>query len=136
MSEELIPPENLSKELLKDVFDAAFMDASFDEDGDLKVKDQVTWYVCPSEKRDRIRLLAQFAFEPSTSELERLECANHINDEYTIVRASVGKNDRLRSSYDIPTAGGVTKKALVLTLKRFCSVPQEAVREYGQDTVQ
>jgi len=136
MSEELITPEDLSKELLKSIFDAAFMDASYDEDGDLRVKEQVTCYVYPSERRDRIRLLAQFAFKSSVSQLERLECANRINDEYIIVKAAVGQNDRLRFIYDIPTAGGITKKALVLTLKRFCSIPHEAVREYGRELVE
>jgi hypothetical protein len=136
MSEELITPENLSKELLKSVFDDAFLDAFYDQDGDLTVKDQVTCYVYPSEKRDRIRFVAQFGFKPATGLPERLECVNHINDEYIIVKASVGANDRLRFLYDIPTAGGITRKALVLTLKRFCSIPHEAVREYGGDLIE
>ncbi len=136
MSEELITPENLSKELLKSVFDAAFMEAFYDQDGDLTVKEHVTCYVYPSEKRDRIRFLAQFAFKPAAGRTERLECVNHINDEYILVKASVGANDRLRFTYDMPTAGGITGKALVLTLKRFCSIPHEAVREYGGDLIE
>jgi hypothetical protein len=136
MSEELITPENLSKELLKSVLDAALMDAYFDQDGDLTVKEHVTCYVYPSERRDRIRFLAQFRFKPSAGRTERLECVNHINDEYIVVRASVGSNDRLRFTYDLPTGGGITPKALVLTLKRFCSIPHEAVREYGVELVE
>lgn len=136
MSEELITPENLSKELLKSVLDAAFMEAYFDQDGDLTVKEHVTCYLYPSQSRDRIRFMAQFKFKPGADLLERLECVNHINEEYVVVRASVGANDRLRFTYDLPTAGGITRKALVLTLKRFCSIPHEAVREYGADLVE
>lgn len=35
MSNDLITPENLSKELLYSIFDAAFMEASWDSEGDL-----------------------------------------------------------------------------------------------------
>src|SRR6266404_3846015 len=86
--EELITPENLSKELLKTVFDAAFMDTSYDEDGDLRVKEDVSCWVFPSGKvRDRIKLLTNYGFKPETNTLQRLTFVNEINREYVVVRA-------------------------------------------------
>ena len=39
MSNDLVTPDNLSKEVLRDLYDAAIMSTSFDDDGDLKVSD-------------------------------------------------------------------------------------------------
>lgn len=136
MPEELITQDNLSKETLKSALDAAMMDASYDNEGDLRVRERVNCFIFPNEERkDRVQLLASFRFKPETSELERLRCANRINDEYIIVRAVVGKNDILRFTWDIPIAGGISKKAFVLAVKRFCSIPHEAIMDCASDAV-
>jgi hypothetical protein len=135
MSEELITLENVSKDMLKAIFDAALMDTTLDSDGDILIKDRCRVYVLPDVERRRIRLLAQFGFVPSASEHAKLDCANRINSDYIIVRASV-HGDKLRFSYDVSLDGGITKKAMALLVKRFCSIPQEAVADYGKDIVQ
>jgi len=138
MQDEMITPDNLSKELLKSVFEAAYMDVSYDKDGDVKVKEKVTCFVFPNEKwKDRITLCAIFGFKPNATPTQRLECANRINSEYAIIRAVVGKNDTLRFTYDILLeGGGVSKKALVLKVKRFCSIPHDAVADCGADLIE
>ena len=134
---ELVTTENLSKGLLKEIFEAAFMDVSFDDEGDLRVRETVTCWVFPNEEhKDRIRLMALFRFKPETGELERLQVANKINSDYIVVRASSGTNDSLVLTYDILISGGVTQKAVVLALKRFCSIPHEAIGEYGSGHIQ
>ncbi|HPC60145.1 MAG TPA: YbjN domain-containing protein [Verrucomicrobiota bacterium] len=136
MMDELITPENLSKELLKSVLDAALLDTSYDSEGDLKVKDRVNCFVFPNqERKDRVQLLALFGFKPETTELQRLQCANRINSEYIIVRAVVGKNNTLRFTWDLPIAGGITRKAFALAVKRFCSIPHEAIADCAMDAV-
>jgi hypothetical protein len=136
MTEELITPENLSKELLKSILDTAFMETYYDSEGDLKVKEAVNCFVFPNlERKDRVRLIAVFGFKPEASELQRLQAVNRINAEFIIVRAVVGKNDTLQFNWDIPIAGGITKKAFVLALKRFCSIPHEAVADCANDIV-
>lgn len=137
MTDELITPDNLSKELLKSVLDTAFMETSYDSDGDLKVKDRVNCLVLPNmERKDRVQLNAFFGFKAGTSELQRLQAVNRINTEYIIVKTVVGKNDTLRFTWDIPIAGGITKKAFVLALKRFCSIPHDAVADCANDVVE
>jgi len=133
MAEQLITPENLSKELLKNILDAAFMDTSFDKDGDLVVRDRLNCYVFPS--RERVQLMALFRFTPDSTEDQRLAAANRINMEYAIIRAMVGKSGALLFTWDIPVAGGITAKAFVLAVKRFCTIPQQAIAECASDLV-
>lgn len=136
MTDELITPENLSKEMLKSVLDAAFMETSYDKDGDLKVKDECNCFVFPNEEhKDRVQLFVMFGFKSGTSELQRLQAVNRINTEYIIVRAAISNNDVLRFTWDIPIAGGITKKAFVLAVKRFCSIPHDAVADCAGDVV-
>ena len=136
MPNDLITPENLSKELLESIYDTAYMETSWDDDGDLRVKDQIHCFVMPSEKKDRIQLLSIFKFNPDVSESQRLKCVNNINREYIIVVAYAGANDTLQFKHDIYVDGGITKKNLVLATKRFLGIPQSAVQDHGADIVQ
>jgi hypothetical protein len=136
MSDDLLSPENLSLPLLKSVLDAAFMETVMDTDGDLLVRDQINCYILLGEKKDRISFLARFGFKPEVSQAQRLECVNSINKDFLMVRAVAGENDLLRFTYDLIVPAEITKKAFVLTLKRFCAIPQVAVRERALGLVQ
>lgn len=132
----LIIPENLSKELLYDLFEAAYMDVSYDKDGDIFVQEDVRCFVMPNEdKKDRIRLLTMFGFEPLSSEIDRLRCVNLINEKYLIVRAYSTDNNTLSFDYEIIIKGGITRKNLVLSVKRFCGIPRLAIQEFAQGLV-
>jgi hypothetical protein len=87
------------------------------------------------DRKDRVQLQAIFGFKPETTEMARLQAVNQINTEYVIVRAFMGKNNILAFTWDIPIAGGITKKAFVLAVKRFCSIPQAAIRDCATDVV-
>ncbi|AMS32202.1 hypothetical protein AEM42_06960 [Betaproteobacteria bacterium UKL13-2] len=134
MTPDLITPENLTNELLKSILDAAYMDTSYDSDGDVKVREDITCFlVVDAKRKNKIRLLTQFGFKPEASELSRLQAVNNINEKYAIVRATSIENDNLQFSWDIPIAGGITPKAIVLAIKRFCSIPRDAVLDYAKD---
>lgn len=135
--EEIITPENVSKEYLKSLLDAAFMETSYDNEGDILVKDRVRCFVLPNlERKDRIQLLTLFGFEPNASELEKLRAVNRINNEYIIVRASLTKNNLMAFTWDLPITGGLPAKTFVQAVKRFCSIPQEAIADCANDVVQ
>ena len=100
------------------------MDTSFDEEGCIRVQDSITCWVIPNkDTKDRIKVFTQFGFKSGASQLQRLEYVDTINRKYIIVKASVGKNDTLMFDYDIMVAGGIKRKAFVLAVKRFCSIP-------------
>src|SRR5262245_38379866 len=136
MTQELITPENLSKESLQAIFAAALMETSIDTAGELQVRETLQCLVLPSDSKDRIRLLALFGFEPQVSQQQRLEFVNQVNSEFILIRATVGaKNDTLFFDHDILVQGGITKQALILATKRFLSIPWDAIHEFGQDLV-
>jgi hypothetical protein len=136
MPDDLITSDNLSPELLKAVFDAAFMEAKLDDDGEIIVQDAVKVRLkVNQERKDRIRFVSLFGFKSDSSQLARLQCANQINAEYIMVCASA-EEDLLFFRYDLMVAGGVTKKALVMAVKRFATIPQGAVAEHGKDIVE
>lgn len=131
---DLITLENLSKEILKSLFDAAFMETSYDSDGDLRVKDGLSCWVLPSE--DRIKLLAAFGFDARATRAQRLEFVNRVNREYIIVRASMGdRNDTLLFDHDISVRGGVMPAMVVQSTKRFLSIILPSVQECDQDNI-
>jgi hypothetical protein len=135
MSEDLITMDNVSKEMLKDLFDAAFLETSYDSEGDLRVREKVNCIVFVFPDLRKIQLAAYFGFKPNVPEIDKLRCVNNINNGFNIVRASVLNNETLKFSYDIALDGGIGKRAIVFLLKRFCNIPHEAVHEHGRDIV-
>jgi hypothetical protein len=133
---DLLTAENISRETLKSIFDAALMEYSVDKDGDIMVQDQCKCYVILDKEKRRIRLHTQYVFKPESTEKQRLECCNRITLEYLFVRAASGKNNKLQFTYDLNLEGGVTKKALALLVKRFSAIAPMAVREYGDKIVE
>jgi len=64
-----------------------------------------------------------------------LEVANSINAGHIVVRAYVG-DDVLSFDRDILLNDGIGKRALTLTVKRFCAIPNAEVREHASDIVE
>jgi hypothetical protein len=138
MSDQIINSSNLCPELIKSVLDDAYMDASLDDDGDVVVRENGVniWIRADKNNKDRIRFFSLFRFVSDSPMLARLNCVNQINNEYIILRASV-KEDRLFLDYDLMLLGeGITKKTLVLNLKRYAGIPRSAVSEYGDGVIQ
>jgi hypothetical protein len=135
MSNEPVTTENLSRELLKSVFDAAYMSMTFDKDGDIVLQEQCKCIVIPDKEKRRIVLMAQYGFKASASESEKMAAVNKINKDYIIVRAIV-IDQILRFTYDVILDGdGITPKSLVSLVKRFCAIPPAAVADYAKDIV-
>lgn len=131
---DLIEPDNLSRDLLKDIYDSAFMTTMFDDDGDLRVGDGgIRCYVFPKEKH--IKLMSIFGAEEGASQTDLVDFANRVNLEYIIVRVSISKKNSVFFEYAIPVDGGITKKAVVLATKRFLSIPVQTIVEHGKDLV-
>jgi hypothetical protein len=134
MNDDLVTPENLSKELLRSIYDQAFLETSLDSEGDLRVHDGIRCFVFPRD--DRVRLFCMFKFDAANATPEkRLEMVNRVNCEYIMVRAASGANDSLVFDHDIIVKGGVTKAQIVHATKRFLSIPLQAIGEYGKGLV-
>lgn len=137
MNEELVTPDNASKALLQSIFDEALMDVSIDDDGDILIQEEIKCYVFLSENKDRVRLLTLFGIAETATRAQCLECVNAINSEYVMVKAYIASEKTLAMEYDIYLKGGVPKKTIALTVKRFCTIPRRAVNEeYARDVVE
>ncbi|OPX23118.1 MAG: hypothetical protein B1H04_04080 [Planctomycetales bacterium 4484_123] len=135
MSDEIVYPEQITAEMLKGLYDSAFMDARIDDAGDLRVKDGYWCFVLPPKQGTSIRLQALFAASEAATRQQRLEFANRVNDEITTVRACVNSAGGFTFDYYIPVDGGVTAKSIVLATKFFLRVLAGALRECGAEGI-
>jgi len=131
----MITPEKVSVEMLNDVL-AAYMDTSFDEDGDLMVKGECQVYITIVPDKSSIRLMTIFRIRDESSLDARLEAVNKINNDYMIVKAHCTDNNKLIFTYYFMLAGGLTKKALIHGVKLFDSIPHHAIGDYAKDIIQ
>lgn len=134
MTSDLITAENIDKEKLKGLYDAAFMNTGFDDDGDLMVNDG--GYFCfafPAE--GTIRLMAVFRTKPSLKPQRLLEFANRVNQEFVMIRASVASNAAVVIDYYFLLDGGITPRSIVSATKRMLQVTTQAVGEHGDGII-
>jgi hypothetical protein len=130
----MITPEKISVELLNDVL-AAYMNTSFDEDGDLMVNGDCQVYVTIIPDKSSIRLMTIFRLNEESSLDAKLAAVNKINNDYIIIKAHCADNNKLIFTYYFMLAGGLTKNALVRGVKLFDSIPRAAIYEHAKDIV-
>lgn len=131
MSDELIHPEEVSSASLKQLFDEAYMEASIDSDGDVRIKDKYSCFLRPDSDGKMIAIYAIFGANASAEAVAKLEFVNRVNDQVKLIRASVMGDGRYFLDYYISLDGGITKRALVLAARRFLSCVEAAL---AQDT--
>jgi hypothetical protein len=127
--DELIYPEGISGDALKAIFGEAFMDASLDTDGDLIVKDNYRCYLRPDSDGRLISVYAIFGANESAAAADKLAYVNRVNDQVKLIRASVSDNGKFFFDYYLSIEGGVSKRSIVLAVRRFFSCLASALRE-------
>lgn len=66
MQDDLITADNLNMELLKSVFDAAYLDSHWDASNHLVVQDKVKVRVTVEPEKEKISFLTIFTFKSHT----------------------------------------------------------------------
>jgi len=123
-AEDILTADNVSRELLKSIFDAAYMDVTLGKGDGIIVKEGFRCLVLPKKEQNLIKLLISLTFKPQLNDLQKLEFVNKVNKDYIIVRATANKNS-LICDHDIMMDGGLKRAALVQQVKRFCmAVPK------------
>ena len=125
---ELLYPENITKEGLKDLFVAAYMDASLDEDGDVLIKEAYRAYLIPSQDAVWIRVYSPFKGSETATLEDKLAYVNKVNADLIIVRAYVTDKGGFIFEEYLPVEGGITKRAIVLAVRRFNRMLESAIR--------
>jgi hypothetical protein len=133
--EELLEPEQISPEMLKDLFTDAFMDASIDKDGDVQVVETYRSYVVPGNENKWIRVYAIFGYNEAATLEDKMDFVNRVNAELVIVRAYVDTTGRFIFEHYLPVEGGITRKAVVLATRRFHRLLEAAIRKDEKNVI-
>lgn len=131
MQAELITPDNASVELLMEIYEQAYMDASrYEGNQQLRIREEgVVARVFLSESRERVQLSALYGIRADVIREERLELVNRINENYPLIRAGIDEDGDLWFDYCLILKGGVTRKSLVQVTRYFMMLFPKAVNE-------
>ena len=133
---EFVNPENVSIELIRDVFDAAMMEVTLDEEKKfIRIKEDVVARCTLSESKERVMLVAYYGIKEEAQRIDRLELANRINDQYVLIRASIDDDGDLQFDYCLVLKGGVSKKHIVQATRVFLMLVPKAVSECDEDGI-
>ncbi len=136
MATELVTPDNVSVEMLRDLYEAAYMDVTLDEEhGVLRIREELAARAHLSESKERIQLLAVYGVKEEAQRIERLELVNRINENYVLIRAGIDDDGDLWFDYCILVKGGLTKKAIVQATRAFLMLVPKAVNECDEDGI-
>ena len=118
MATELFSAKNVSAEGVREAFEAALFDVSFDDDGDLIVRDRYTVIVSVHPSHT-IRFFCVFGIKEDAGEEAGFALCNRINDGLIVIRASLHGAKTLLIDWYLPCNGGIGRKAVVLALRMF-----------------
>ena len=136
MATELVTPDNVSVEMLRDLYEAAYMDVTLDEEhGVLRLREELAARAHLSESKERIQLLAVYGLKEEAQRIDRLELVNRINENYVLIRAGIDDDGDLWFDYCILVKGGLTKKAIVQATRAFLMLVPKAVNECDEDGI-
>ena len=135
MSEDILKPEDVNSAVLKEMFDDAYMETSIDTDGDVKIKEKYSCYLRPDPDGRLIAVYAIFGSQENATEQDKLDYVNRVNDKVKLIRASVMGDGRYFFDYYVPVDGGITRKGIVLAVRRFLSTIEAAMSEDSGNVV-
>jgi hypothetical protein len=117
---------NISKEYLKSIYDAAGLETSWGDDGDLRVKDKVPAWALPHFRS--IHLLTNVGFVKGTRLSDMQVCADRITRGFPLIEATVHDGNRLCLSHSIKISqGGMLPDDVVRATRLFLSTVLSAV---------
>jgi len=136
MSVELITPENVTIDIIKEIYDAAMMECSIDDDrGYVRIQDDILARARIPENKERIQLGALYGVKEETQRVDRLEYCNRVNDQFVMIRASITEAGDLYFDYDITIKGGVTRKQIAQATRLFLKFVPKAVADLDEDGI-
>ncbi len=136
MPAELLGPENVTLEAVRDIYDAALLDVELDEEnGFVVIDDEIVARAKLSDSKERLQLIACYRVREDVPRIDRLELVNRINDQYVIVRAAMSEDDELWVDYAVVLKGGTTPKQIAHATRMFLKVAEMAVKDCDEDGI-
>jgi hypothetical protein len=128
----------LSNDVLKSIFDAAFIDTEVDEDGDLIVADDMQVLVEGLPDQDCFQYTAFYRIDESQSRQKLLETCNEFNATYLGLKANVPEGNKVIAfNYAVLMKGGgkIEGKEIVRLFKYFQDVVAAALEDEALLTI-
>jgi len=133
--------QDLDPRRLGKIFDQAFMEIAFDEDGDLVVCDEIEVLVRAYEEQDLIRY--ESSFGSSAAHLDVVSFINGFNRETNMVKAYVGEDKDedgdwvVTFEYDVKVypKESVSAATLVRVARDFAGAVRHGIAEVDDGTV-
>jgi hypothetical protein len=126
--DDVVYASEITNDFLYTFFSNAYFNVHRDDVGDVYVKDPFTVWIFPQQDGEQLRLMAQFAANTDVPRITKLEYANAINDTMKLLRAYVDRDEDIGFDYYIPTEGGITKRTIALSVRRFIDYVRSALQ--------
>lgn len=121
MSEQLVTKDTLSRQVVKDIFDNAYLETE-DEEGDtFMVRDGYNFRVAVDSDKRFVHFRTIFGFREGALRQDQLEYVNDVNAGLIFIRASI-INNFLIFDYYLFLEGGTTKKTIFQAYKFFQAI--------------
>jgi hypothetical protein len=119
VADEFIYPEEINADALKKVFEDNYMDVSIDTDGEVVVTEDWRCYLRPDPDGRLVLVYASFGSSTEASEEAKLDYVNRVNDQVKLIRASVTASGKFFFDYYFSIEGGVSRRSIVMAVRRF-----------------
>lgn len=128
----ILMPDEITTANIKPFFDAAFLNAQIDKDGDLEIEDDgVRTYIRVDPRRKIITYYSSWEIKASVPEARKLAFVNRLNDKMVFVRYCIAGPTTLWCDYQCLYEGGITPYTIVNNYRQFARIV--AVSWAGQD---
>ncbi|MFM7675337.1 MAG: YbjN domain-containing protein [Synechococcus sp.] len=122
----------LSDDVLKSIFDAAFIDTEVDDDGDLFVTDDMRVLVEGLPDQDCFQFTAYFGIDKKHSRESLLEACNSFNTSYLGLKAGITDgSEAIVFNYAVLMKGGgaIEAKEIIRLFKYFQDVVSASLED-------
>ena len=137
MTTDTISKENLSRDFLLSVFEAAFMDPIARGERSILVAESGVNLMVTVPQADRVLdyivLSASWGLRKDIAREVKLEHANKLNIEYLAVRAMIDDAGDVLANYYFLLPAEISKKYFILVFKRFAIFSKSAVNDIFKD---
>ena len=132
-TEVVLDAAAIDTNLVAQIFHDAYMEASIESD-EVRIEDAYRTFISFDGKHRFLRFWIVIRCREGVTPEQQMRYADYGNNTYMMVRLSV-LQDAISYDYYLDIEGGVTKRNIVLSFKRFMSCAQAAMGDKANDVL-
>ena len=135
MAERMILPEEVTNTRIKTIFDEAFMESDFTENGEVRVTEGgIKVLLSVDADRKLLRYLMLFGYRGGASPADQLELVNELNKNIIFMRAwSFGNG--IAFDYALPYDGGLPPKQVISAYNWLRKTALGGLQQYDRKNI-